>query len=493
MAITVGSTGTADSVEAEYFNWESADHRFMVHMHLDAIDGLARDVIESAEGVAAEVGGLLLGQVGRGDRPVIWIERYQRVEIERRSRPDYVLETADHVAFERSARLLSTNSELTVVGFYRTQLRPGLQLEDSDLDLVARYFRDPEDLVLLLKAEQPHRIQARFFGRDRDRGGKIEALGPAFPFRGRLIEPDDPEERTAKTTPAGNPPVAQRRLVPDFGPEPPQRAAREAYVDATADGTPEDDAHGFLASKWPLIAAVVVVAAVIALVWQQALKRSAPQSPPSAASAAPARPLGLYVDPSGSTWRVSWNPSATGIQGARTVKLFVRDGDEPSHVFELTPADLQAGSYQYAAKNRDVMFRLEVTDAAGRVSAESFRLVNPPQPPTPAPAEGAAPAAAPPKAAGPITQARVTHRVAPVVPTSIRPRLHGSTPVDVRVRIDAQGRVTSAIPVVKPHTNLDVFLATRAVYAAKQWRFEPARQNGHPIPASQIIHFVFEK
>ncbi|HKD07836.1 MAG TPA: energy transducer TonB [Bryobacteraceae bacterium] len=473
-------------MEAEYFNWESADRRFMVHMHLDAIDGLARDVIESAEGIAAEVGGLLLGQVGRGDRPVVWIERYQRVEIERKSTPDYVLETADHVAFERSARLLSANSELTVVGFYRTQLRPGLQLEDSDLDLAARYFRDPEDLLLLLKAEQPHRIQARFFGRDRDRGGKIDALGPAFPFRGRLIEPDDPEERTAKTVPAANPPVAQRRLVPDFGPEP--RASRESSVDPAAAELPEDDAHGFLANKWPLIAAVLVVAVVVALVWQQALKRSAPQ-PARVTEAAPARPLGLYVDPSGPAWRISWNPSATGLQGARTVKLFVRDGDEPSHVFEMTPPDLQAGSYQYAPKNHDVMFRLEVTDAAGRVSAESFRLINSP-PPSSAPATSEAPA--PPKA-GPITQARVSHRVAPVVPTSIRPRLHGSTPVDVRVKIDTQGRVTSAIPVVKPHTNLDTFLAARAVYAAKQWRFEPARQNGHPIPASQIIHFVFEK
>jgi hypothetical protein len=488
MAISVGSTGTADSVDAEYFNWESADRRFMVHMHLDAIDGLARDVIESAEGVAAEVGGLLLGQVGRGERPVIWIERYQRVELARRSGPDYVLETLDHVEFERSARLLSSNGELTVVGFYRTQLRPGLQLEESDLDLVAHYFRDPEDLVLLLKAEQPHRIQARFFGRDRDRGGKIDALGPAFPFRGRLIEPDDPEERTAKTVSEATPPAPHRRLVPDFGPEPQQRPATEAPVDGRATlASAEDEAHGFLAKKWPLAAALLVVAAVIGLVWQQVSKRSTPQLSPVAQSAAPTRPLGLYVDPTGASWRVSWNPSATGLQGARTVKLFVRDGDEPSQVFELTPSDLHAASYQYTAKNHDVTFRLELTDAGGRVSAESFRLLNPP-PPAPAPAE--APVRPNP---GDITQARAIHRVAPVVPASIKPRLHGSVPVEVSVKIDTRGRVTSAVPVVKPHTNLDVLLAARAVYAAKQWRFEPARQNGHPISTSQIIHFVFGK
>ena len=69
MAISLGQAGTADSVDAEYFNWESGDRRFMVHMHLDAIDGLARDAIENSEGLPVEVGGILLGQVGRGDRP----------------------------------------------------------------------------------------------------------------------------------------------------------------------------------------------------------------------------------------------------------------------------------------------------------------------------------------------------------------------------------------------------------------------------------------
>jgi hypothetical protein len=252
----------------------------------------------------------------------------------------------------------------------------------------------------------------------------------------------------------------------------------------------EDDAaaHGFLAKKWPFMAAVLVVVAAVGLVWQQASHRSAPQ-PAHVAEAAPARPLGLYVDPTGDAWRVTWNPSATGLPGARTVKLFVRDGDEPSHVFELTPADLQAGAYQYAPKSHDVMFRLEVTDAAGRVSAESFRLVNS-APPAPAPAPAGATAPPP---AGEIIPARATHRVAPVVPASIKPRLHGSVPVEVRVKIDARGRVTSAVPVVKPHTNLDIFLASRAVYAAKEWRFEPARQGNHPVPSSQIIHFVFGK
>ncbi|HZL55793.1 MAG TPA: hypothetical protein VFC21_01860, partial [Bryobacteraceae bacterium] len=201
MAVSLGQTGTADSVDAEYFNWESSDRRFLVHMHLDAIDGLARDVLENAGGLPVEVGGILLGQVGRGERPVIWIERYQRVQIEHRSGPNFVLDPNDHAIFEQAAQRLSEDGELSVVGYYRSHLRRGFQLEEADHELIDRYFNDPEDLVLLLKPENRAGILAQFFGRQPG-PGELEALGAAYPFRGRVLgvleerRDDDPAERT---------------------------------------------------------------------------------------------------------------------------------------------------------------------------------------------------------------------------------------------------------------------------------------------------------
>ena len=64
---------------------------------------------------------------------------------------------------------------------------------------------------------------------------------------------------------------------------------------------------------------------------------------------------------------------------------------------------------------------------------------------------------------------------------------------DVRVKIDVHGRVISAVPVAKPHSGVESLLATRAVYAAKQWRFDPAREDGKPVAGTEIIHFVFDK
>ena len=167
----------------------------------------------------------------------------------------------------------------------------------------------------------------------------------------------------------------------------------------------------------------------------------------------------------------------------------MREGDDQNRV-DLSPGDLASGMYQYHPAGNDVTFRIEVTENSGRVSAESFRL-------TRAATPVAAPAAAPPPPPAPAAAARIIepraiHRVPPVVPVSIKPRINGTIPIDVRVRIDAEGRVTAAAPVVKQPSGLHAYLAGRAVEAARLWRFEPARENGKPVPGSETIHFVFE-
>ncbi len=496
MALSLGQTGTTDSVDAEYFNWESNDRRFMIHMHLDAIDGLVRDVIE---GVAAEVGGVLLGQVGRGERPVVWIERYQRVDLDHRPGPEFVLNAEGHAAFEKAARSVSEDGELTVVGYYRAHLRPGFQLEDSDRELLGRYFTDAEDLVLLLWPEKDRvRILAQFIGREADLESGFQILGPAFPFRGRVSgsaeAEDDTAERTGRTVrepaPAVPGAVGHRRLVPDFQPAPESpRPAREFFMEArpAAAPLPEpwESSRGsrFPAKWWPFLAALLLVGAAAAVMVQQSSRHETVE----------VRPLGLYVDPSGQSWRVSWNTSATVVPPGSRVKLFVRDGDQ--NQIDLQPQDVQSGTYLYTAKGRDVTFRLEVLDQDGRLSAESFRLMEPvPVPPVAAPASALPekPAVAV-KAGSHFTVAKAIRRVAPVVPGSVRPHIHGSIPLDVRVKIDAHGRVISAVPVSTPRSGVESLLATRAVYAAKQWRFEPARKDGKAVTGTEIIHFVFDK
>jgi TonB family protein len=221
---------------------------------------------------------------------------------------------------------------------------------------------------------------------------------------------------------------------------------------------------------------------------------------PAATRADADRPIGLSVAPMGNAWQVSWNSNATALRDARSAHLFVRNGDDQNRI-DLTPKDLEQGMYRYDSQANDLTFRLEVVESSGAVSAESFRFqrdvkVEAPKPPTLPPAlppVGTATPESPGVASGRITEPKVIQREPPVVAAGLRPRIDGSATVDVRVRIDSRGRVVSAAPVRKPRPGLDTILARAAVTAARMWRFEPARQNGKPIPFSQTIHFVFEK
>jgi outer membrane biosynthesis protein TonB len=80
-----------------------------------------------------------------------------------------------------------------------------------------------------------------------------------------------------------------------------------------------------------------------------------------------------------------------------------------------------------------------------------------------------------------------------MIPASIKPRIKSTIPIDVRVRIDARGHVVSATLPDKHRAGLESYLAERAVEAAKQWKFEPAREDGKAVAGEQTLRFTFGK
>jgi hypothetical protein len=256
--------------------------------------------------------------------------------------------------------------------------------------------------------------------------------------------------------------------------------------DATVDVAPT---FGERLRKWlPLLPALLLAGGAVWWFAQPSDHRAAPAAPVAAPNEI-ARPLGLAVEPMGAAWQVSWNPNATALHDARSVQLFVRAGDDQNRI-DLSPHDLSAGIYKYEPTGNDVTFRIEVVESSGRISAESFRFVR-----GDLPNKAAVTAPAPSAPAAPVrrTEPKVIHRAPPVIAAGIRPRLTNPVALDVRVEIDARGRVTSAAPVVKPHKGLEAYLAGSAVKAARLWRFEPARENGKPVAGAQTLHFVFQQ
>jgi hypothetical protein len=82
-------------------------------------------------------------------------------------------------------------------------------------------------------------------------------------------------------------------------------------------------------------------------------------------------------------------------------------------------------------------------------------------------------------------------KTSPSVPANLRPMFRDGVTIEVKVAIDAQGEVISAIPVNLSSSNRKL-LSPIAVQAALLWRFEPARRNGQPVGSETILKFNFE-
>jgi periplasmic protein TonB len=112
----------------------------------------------------------------------------------------------------------------------------------------------------------------------------------------------------------------------------------------------------------------------------------------------------------------------------------------------------------------------------------TVRIENPPPPAAARPA-AAATAAVP---ANRPTQPRLVTGGAPDYPLQLRSAKIGGT-VEVTVRIDAAGRVTSAQSSSGPP-----LLRTAAEAAVMRWRYQPALMNGVPVQTETSVRFVFD-
>jgi outer membrane biosynthesis protein TonB len=99
---------------------------------------------------------------------------------------------------------------------------------------------------------------------------------------------------------------------------------------------------------------------------------------------------------------------------------------------------------------------------------------------------------APQESSRPITfvAPRPISQVQPIIPMELRPLLSKGVEIQLRVSINAAGKVTAAEPVLR-YSGLTEHLSRAAVYAAMQWRFSPAMQDGKPIPSDTVLRFRF--
>ena len=93
------------------------------------------------------------------------------------------------------------------------------------------------------------------------------------------------------------------------------------------------------------------------------------------------------------------------------------------------------------------------------------------------------------KGGGDFVPARPIHDPKPIVPNRIARELTGPTPVDIKLTVAKNGRV-SEIELLSKHS--DAQLRNIVLGTATRWNFQPATIKGKPVESQVIAHFRFE-
>jgi TonB family protein len=151
------------------------------------------------------------------------------------------------------------------------------------------------------------------------------------------------------------------------------------------------------------------------------------------------------------------------------------------------------------------LFRRAETQPNGPAAAEPTETKPKPEPGTPAVssaphpegrsardsrAKSSATTARPAAPAGAVAQDEVLHQVLPDVSKTARNTIQGTVKVGVRVTVDSSGNVTKA---TFESPGPSKYFARKAIEAAQQWKFKPARNHGQPVPREWTLRFQFKR
>jgi hypothetical protein len=148
------SQGAADAA-GSFYRWEAPGKPISVLMSLDLIERLEREVLESFKAVTkrgSEIGGVLVGRIVPGTVNTVTIEQFEPVQCGYSRGPLYLLTDEEKAGLQATvARVKNLGDGLTVAGFFRSNTRRDLVLDEEDLALASEFFSDPNNVFLLVR------------------------------------------------------------------------------------------------------------------------------------------------------------------------------------------------------------------------------------------------------------------------------------------------------------------------------------------------------
>ena len=376
--------------------------------------------------------GLLLGSIEVNENCTIAVEQFEAT-----------------TRLEELIRSRKSGNTHRVVGYYRTYSRDSFALDPADRALFQRCFPKESRLLLLVKPPKAAIGTAMFFLGE---NGQLAAERSTVEF------PFNLQELGAEEAPAASCAVE----VP-----PAPKAARGGGV------------------LWKLaMAGVIVIASVFGLSELRIFDRPAEQPQP--------KPVAVQAPAPPAVSEPAAKPVSAATAGTKPVA--------PLIIKTKPPAAAPAAPQTTLAKNAVPLPLPAQPQPVQTVLPPP--LPDPPPPansvrePTPQSAPPAVPVnpkpVAPAAPAMPYTPPIAIRQIAPLVPENVRRSIKEDVIVQVRVNVDATGKVTGATPVEASNPVAEA-LARAAVSSIRHWQFEPARRGGDKVPGDVVLSFTFRK
>jgi hypothetical protein len=343
-----------------YYVWELPEKPVVVHLNLAIIDRLSAEIMRGFGAVpkrGAEVGGLLLGTIEKGEQTIVRVEDFESVACDYKRGPSYLFSADDGGAFDDAC-----SRSTSAVGFFRSHTREGMSLGPEDIELMENYFPLPSHVALLVKPFATKVSVASFFLRE---DGLFPSAPPLeFPFRRRELTGEAapprrsmlervPRRREGRretgdvTPPVEYPP--EELADPDPAPAPPV----PAYPDRSL-STPRTRSGW----AWIPLSFVFLLLGVV-LGFQAALTIG-----PKVVGGTSDYSLGLTVTREGTNLSVKWNGEATAVKAAQRGTLEIDDSGRVKQV-DMDVAQLRNGSILLENSSNIVRFRLIVYPQQG--------------------------------------------------------------------------------------------------------------------------------
>jgi hypothetical protein len=176
--------------ERVFYRWDV--RFFTVLLAIDVVQKLARSVHGGPANPAVEQGGILFGNVLDHNR--VEVTDFELLPSSHRRGIPYDLSPTERNRIQRYVGGFSRRRGAKPLGYFRTHLRPGLFLDQSDMALMAETFSAPTGIALAIGAEA-----GIFFWED----GDIDRRKPAlmFPFDAEALRVQGPLEKRTLAEP----------------------------------------------------------------------------------------------------------------------------------------------------------------------------------------------------------------------------------------------------------------------------------------------------